>query len=234
MLKERQKSILDAAIRGYINTARPVASEDLVHKFRLDFSSATVRNEMSILDELGYLVQPHTSAGRIPTDQGYRFFVDHLMETEFVSAHEEEAIENLFLIRDGAEFTKEASKTFARLTNTIVATGLFEKSLFYESGLSEILDEPEFHDFEEIKSLGRIIDRLEDEVRALFDKFKIKNEEIFIGNENPLRGMRSYTMIVSRWHHPRGFSGFLTMIGPKRMNYSRCRALLGEFYEHSR
>ena len=88
MLKERQKSILNAAIREYIHTARPVASRDLVRKFQLGVSPATVRNEMLSLNELGYLEQPHTSAGRIPTDQGYRFFVDNLAEDLTLGAKE--------------------------------------------------------------------------------------------------------------------------------------------------
>ena len=78
-LTERQKTILMLVIRDYIETAQPVGSKALVERYRLDLSSATVRNELSALDELGYLRQPHTSAGRIPTEEGYRFFVGQMM-----------------------------------------------------------------------------------------------------------------------------------------------------------
>jgi heat-inducible transcriptional repressor len=78
-LTERQKSILMLVIRDYIETAQPVGSKALVERYRLDLSSATVRNELSALDELGYLRQPHTSAGRVPTEEGYRFFVGQMM-----------------------------------------------------------------------------------------------------------------------------------------------------------
>ncbi len=78
-LTERQKSILMLVIRDYIETAQPVSSNALVKRYNLDLSSATVRNELAALDELGYLRQPHTSAGRVPTDDGYRFFVSQLM-----------------------------------------------------------------------------------------------------------------------------------------------------------
>jgi heat-inducible transcriptional repressor len=73
-LTERQKSILMLVIRDYIETAQPVGSNALVKRYHLDLSSATVRNELAALDEVGYLRQPHTSAGRVPTEEGYRFF----------------------------------------------------------------------------------------------------------------------------------------------------------------
>ena len=78
-LTERQKSILMLVVRDYIETAQPVGSNALVKRYHLDLSSATVRNELSTLDELGYLRQPHTSAGRVPTEEGYRFFVGQMM-----------------------------------------------------------------------------------------------------------------------------------------------------------
>ena len=78
-LTERQKTILMLVIRDYIETAQPVGSNSLVKRYKLDLSSATIRNELSALDEMGYLRQPHTSAGRVPTEEGYRFFVGQMM-----------------------------------------------------------------------------------------------------------------------------------------------------------
>ena len=79
-LGERKVKILDAIIRNYLATGEPVGSRTISKYTDLNLSSATIRNEMSDLEELGYIVQPHTSAGRIPSDKGYRFYVDHLME----------------------------------------------------------------------------------------------------------------------------------------------------------
>lgn len=78
-LTERQKTILMLVIRDYIETAAPVGSNSLVKRYHLDLSSATVRNELAALDEMGYVRQPHTSAGRVPTEEGYRFFVSQMM-----------------------------------------------------------------------------------------------------------------------------------------------------------
>src|SRR5919106_6761983 len=76
-LDRRKGSILRAIVREYVKTGQPVASKTLVERYRLQVSAATIRNDMGVLEEIGYIVQPHTSAGRIPTDRGYRWFVDN-------------------------------------------------------------------------------------------------------------------------------------------------------------
>ena len=78
-LDERKTKILKAVIRNYLDTGEPVGSRTISKYTDLNLSSATIRNEMSDLEDLGYIVSPHTSAGRIPTDKGYRFYVDNLM-----------------------------------------------------------------------------------------------------------------------------------------------------------
>ena len=79
-LDERKEKILNAIIQNYLETGEPVGSRTISKMSDLNLSSATIRNEMSDLEELGYIIQPHTSSGRIPSDKGYRFYVDHLME----------------------------------------------------------------------------------------------------------------------------------------------------------
>ena len=78
-LSDRQKTLLLLLIRDYIDTAQPVGSKRLVEHYHLDLSSATIRNEMAALTEMGYLRQPHTSAGRVPSEEGYRYFVSQMM-----------------------------------------------------------------------------------------------------------------------------------------------------------
>ena len=80
MLDERKTKILKAIIRNYLETGEPVGSRTISKDSDLNLSSATIRNEMADLEEMGYILQPHTSAGRIPSDKGYRFYVDHLIE----------------------------------------------------------------------------------------------------------------------------------------------------------
>jgi heat-inducible transcriptional repressor len=95
-MEERKNRVLQAIIDDYIQTAEPVGSRTIARKYRLGVSPATIRNEMSDLEEMGYLEQPHTSAGRIPSDRGYRYYVDSLMETREVTSQEEEMIRRTF------------------------------------------------------------------------------------------------------------------------------------------
>ena len=84
-LDERKKKILSSVVEDYIESAEPVGSKTLVEKYHLDYSSATIRNDMKILEEEGYLEQPHISAGRIPSTKGYRYYVDNLMKERKLS-----------------------------------------------------------------------------------------------------------------------------------------------------
>ncbi|MDK2855829.1 MAG: heat-inducible transcriptional repressor [Bacillota bacterium] len=92
MLSERKQKVLEAVVREYISTAEPVGSRTLFRRHNLGVSSATIRNEMADLEEMGYLEQPHTSAGRIPSDLGYRFYVDNLMQTDPLPKGEQELL----------------------------------------------------------------------------------------------------------------------------------------------
>jgi len=96
MLTERQKLVLALVVREYVDTAEPVSSGRLVENYRLDFSSATIRNEMAVLAETGFLRQPYTSAGRVPTREGYRYFVQQLMGPAELPAHIQQMIRHQF------------------------------------------------------------------------------------------------------------------------------------------
>src|SRR3989344_7099009 len=169
MLKDRQKSILGATVQDYIHTARPVASRDLVKRFKLGISPATVRNEMFALDDLGYLEQPYTSAGRIPTDKGYRFFVDNLMSVFNLKGEDEKLIREAFGIKKEKEFVKELSRTVTRISETFTAVGMPADDIFYESGFTELFAGPEFRNPNCHLSLSQLIDSLEEEMREMFE-----------------------------------------------------------------
>ena len=115
-LDERKMKILDAIIRTYLETGEPVGSRTISKYTDLNLSSATIRNEMSDLEELGYIVQPHTSAGRIPSDKGYRFYVDHLLETkdEEISSMKEFVIDHTEKMD---QVLKQIAKMLAQNTN---------------------------------------------------------------------------------------------------------------------
>lgn len=118
ILDDRKRRILQAIIDDYINSAEPIASRTIAKKHELGLSSATIRNEMADLEELGYLEQPHTSAGRIPSDKGYRIYVDQLMKVKNLTWEEIEDIKHAMEIRIGkmSELIKQASVVLSRIT----------------------------------------------------------------------------------------------------------------------
>ena len=115
-LDNRKERILQAIVDYYVNRAEPIASKIIANEYGLDLSSATIRNEMADLEDLGYIMQPHTSAGRIPSDKGYRLYVDLLMEEK-----EQEVIEMREAMLEKADkmdkILKQAAKVLAANTN---------------------------------------------------------------------------------------------------------------------
>ncbi len=126
MLDKRKKQILQAVVDEYINTAEPVSSGTLVKKYGLNYSSATVRNELAELESIGYLDKPHTSSGRIPSEKGYRFYVDELLNDEDISVEEIKYIQNKLStkVNEIEDLTKIATSTLSEITHyTTVAIG---------------------------------------------------------------------------------------------------------------
>ena len=126
MLNDRKKRILQAIVEEYIETAEPVSSNTIVNKYEKDFSSATIRNEMAELESIGYLDKPHTSAGRIPSAKGYRFYVDELLKDDNISLEEIKYIQSKLETKVNAieELTKIATTTLSEITHyTTVGIG---------------------------------------------------------------------------------------------------------------
>lgn len=119
VLDKRKKEILQAVIDEYINTAEPVSSATLVNKYGLDYSSATVRNELAELEDNGYLDKPHTSSGRVPSEKGYRFYVDELINDEDISLEEIKYIQNKLStkVNEIEDLTKIATTTLSEITH---------------------------------------------------------------------------------------------------------------------
>ncbi|MDP3778871.1 MAG: hypothetical protein Q8R30_02345 [bacterium] len=222
MLKERQQIILEAVIREYIQTARPISSAELLEDLDLDISPATVRSEMLKLDELGYLEQPHTSAGRVPTDRGYRFFVDHAVNDALLNRSERDRIRELFTHDTIEDFARECSRTIADITRAFTSIGT-DDDVLTDRGFTEILDEPEFQDINHVKQFGKLMDMLDEDMQSLME---VEGERILIGGENPMKEARPYTMMITHWTHPKGFKGFLTIVGPRRMDYQKNISLI--------
>ena len=140
-LSDRKQKILQAIIDEYIGTAEPVGSRAISKKNELGLSSATIRNEMADLEEMGYLIQPHTSSGRIPSDKGYRLYVDHLMEEKDreISEMKDFVIEKTEKME---KVLKQAAKLLASNTNyaTLVSAPAYSKNKIKFIQLSAVSD----------------------------------------------------------------------------------------------
>lgn len=126
MLDHRKKKILQAVIDEYVNTAEPVSSSTLVKKYGLDYSSATVRNELAELENIGYLDKTHTSSGRVPSEKGYRFYVDELIKDDDISLEEIKYIQSKLSakVNEIEDLTKIATSTLSEITHyTTVSVG---------------------------------------------------------------------------------------------------------------
>ena len=141
-LDERKTKILNAIIRNYLETGEPVGSRTISKDSDLNLSSATIRNEMADLEEMGYILQPHTSAGRIPSDKGYRFYVDHLIEEKDneVTQMKEFMIEHTEKVE---QVLKQVAKVLATNTNyaAMISAPSYQKSRVKFIQLSQVDDE---------------------------------------------------------------------------------------------
>ncbi|HWP82237.1 MAG TPA: heat-inducible transcriptional repressor HrcA [Bacteroidota bacterium] len=134
-LNDRERGILRHVVYNYIQTATPVGSRYISRRFESGLSAATIRNVMADLEERGYLSHPHTSAGRIPTDLGYRYYVDFLMEVEHLSENEKKSIENHLvqtldpdtILRETSKLLSKISKQLSIVSSPHISSGIFEK-----------------------------------------------------------------------------------------------------------
>jgi len=221
IVTERQKEILNRIVADYIDLAQPVSSEFLEEKHHFGICPATIRIEMQKLTDTGFLYQPHTSAGRVPTDKGYRFFVDNLFEKGFPKEKTLLKVEDLIEreMGDGVRFLQSLTKNLASFSSNSLALGyLFDEDLFWKEGWEDVLGEPEFKETKVITDFADVIKHFEKEIEDI----KINSEiKVYIGKENPFSKAKEFSIIISSCHFPDKEKGVLAIAGPKRMAYDK-------------
>lgn len=210
----------------YTAVAVPVGSKVLSEKYVLDLSPATIRNDMAELEKEGFLYQPHTSAGRIPTDKGYRYFVEEIMPEQELSLAEQKRmqVELLKLKAQNNQLSRATAKLLSSLSGSLAVSGL-EKE-FYDFGMRELLENPEFREIDEFCKVAEALDYIDENVDVILEKIKTGETKIFIGKENPIKGISNCSMIVSPYKTKEGEKGLLAIIGPKRMRYAKNKSLM--------
>ena len=219
--KKRQEEVLVMIIRHYVETAEPVGSRFIARK--LGLSSATIRNVMADLEDMGFINQPHTSAGRVPTDRGYRYYIDSLMKTRSINENTVRAIKEKFdhALRSLEDVLTCTSHLMSDLTNYVGITSFPQYDKVYLDGTSHIIEQPEFKDFKKLHTLIKCLEEKQDLLRLLSNDFEVERLTIHMGSENGM-GYLKECSIVTRGYKVKGkLSGRLGVLGPKRMTYEK-------------
>lgn len=326
-LDARKKNVLLAIVQDYISTAEPVGSRTIARKYKLGVSPATIRNEMADLEELGYIEQPHTSAGRIPSDQGYRYYVDYLMQRKELSSKEEELLLNGYLtkVQDIGQVLQHTGQLLSQITSYtgVVLTNYYGKSKFkhiqlinmgvgqamvvvvtdagavhhriidmpdtigsndletistvlnrklhgktienmrltlvkeiyfelarqkhvldmamdvikeslsvetgekiYLGGVFNILDQPEFHNIEKVKTLLSLLEHEHELTNIIAGSFDDQGVAVRIGEEMEDERMKDYSLVLGSYNIDGKSVGSIGLLGPTRMDYARAFAVV--------
>ncbi len=220
-LTDRQKALLKAVIEEYIESAEPVGSEVIERKYDLGVSPATIRIEMVRLTEAGFLKQPHTSAGRIPTSMGFRLYIGELMKEKQLPVTAEVSIkEKLMSERYKRErLLREAVKALASRCDMLgLATD--EEGQLYYAGAANILDWPEFYDIDVTRFVLSLFDenpRLQEIIGRAVGSDPI---HILFGEDTEFENLRSTSFVFTKYDLDVAKMGIIGVIGPARMNFA--------------
>lgn len=215
-MNKRQENLLSAIIEEYTQSATPIGSQLLVKSRNFSVSPATIRNEMSELEGLGYITHPHTSAGRIPTERGYQFYIDNFFKEQEITRKEKERLQKA-VKSDTRKEIKSLAKEISDLTGQAVVVG-FSKNNYYYTGISNLFSQPEFTDYGFTCTMSEVIDRFDDVISELIDSID-DNICIYIGKKNPFGD--SCSSIMTRFKHKNFSAGIFGITGPMRMDYKK-------------
>lgn len=222
-MTERQQKILQAIVEQYAEVASPVGSNLLARAFNV--SSATVRAEMAELEKHGYISQPHTSAGRIPTDKGYRFYVNNMTDAPEETPAERRAEKALATrVASGGvpeRVIRNTVDTLVELTHNLGIATIGDQ--LYMSGLSNLFGQPEFMNSEQVREVARLLDNLEP---WLYEAAPNEPLSVYIGEENPIGRSAGCTLIVSRFRSSYSDRSYIGVLGPTRQSYKDVMSLV--------
>lgn len=235
-LSKRQEGILFAIIEEYAEMAAPVGSVTLAKLFNV--SSATIRAEMARLEDFGYIAQPHTSAGRVPTDAGYRYYVNVISEhpeaaenlSHFATSDEKlldrgnRVLEVRINSQTRADFAiRGAVDSLVELTGNLGLATIGDQ--LYMSGIARLFTQPEFLDTQRVQAVAKLLDNLEPWLREAAPGRPLN---IFIGQENPIGKTSQVSLIISRFRSPFSDRSYIGVLGPTRQNYAKVMSLVRE------
>ncbi|NQU77519.1 hypothetical protein HQ544_02365 [Candidatus Falkowbacteria bacterium] len=202
-MNKRQEKLLKSIIDEYVKTAQPVGSNLLVAKYLKNVSSATVRNEMAELEKQGLITHPHTSAGRIPTEKGYKYYLDNFLK--------DSALKEVGQLKQTKE-PKQVAKELAEISGLAVIISFTKEDVYY-TGISNVFSQPEFHEYNLAYNFTSVIDHLDEVVSQIYDTIT-ETVEVRIGEENPFGA--DCGLIITKNNNK-----LIALIGPIRMDYQK-------------
>jgi heat-inducible transcriptional repressor len=226
-MTERQIKLLATIIEQYAEVAAPVGSVTLAKLFGV--SSATIRAEMAKLEDMGFITQPHTSAGRIPTDRGYRFYVNSLNDLREAESHMPQlldrnarAIEARISGTDRADRAiRSAVDSLVELTHNLGIATIGDQ--LYMNGIGNLFAQPEFSQGSTVQQVASLLDNLEPWLREAAPNEPLN---VYIGTENPIGRNSGVSLIISRFRSPYSDRSYIGILGPTRQSYAKVMNLV--------
>lgn len=218
-MSDRQIKILKAVVEEYCETAMPVGSDTLDKKYQIGFSPATIRNEMNRLDEKGYLKQPHTSSGRIPTPAALKFYVSKLMAEKEVPVTEEVKLKQQVWDsrRELDQLMRQVTHALADDTH-LLAVAATDQGRAYHAGYANILESQEFFDIDVTRSVLSMIDHVE-QLMEIFNRAPVEQElNLLLGDDLGSQYLMPVGLVCARFSLG-GTHGAVGVLGPSRMDY---------------
>lgn len=216
-MNPRQETILKLIVDEYIQNAEPVGSRFLAELGELQVSPATIRNDMAQLEREGYIAQPHTSAGRVPTEKAYIHYLQRFVPGQQRQVHGEPFRVAAAQAQADHELVKTLAKTLVDLSGEM-AVAAFDPRISYYTGVSNLFAKPDFHDLSMIRSLSALVDQFDEVMCEMFDCIAAA-PEVRIGSANPFGADMSSIMV--KYSLPSGHTGLLGLVGPMRMDYAK-------------
>lgn len=218
-LTSRQEEILNKLVQDYIELAKPVSSKLLEKRHKFGLSPATLRIEMQKLTDKGFIYQPHTSAGRVPTDKGYRFFVNNLLRQNKKERGDFQNIKNIFDVSDDFRFADQITKFLAESSSNFGFLHFSQEHISWKEGWPELFEEPEFESKDFIFDFSEFLENFEKRADELVENSGIK---IYIGKESKFPKAKDFSIITAKCLlPPDNRETILSILGPKRMDYQK-------------
>ncbi len=247
-LTERKRRVLWAIVQDYSSTAEPVGSRTIARKYDLGVSSATIRNEMQDLEDEGYLEQPHTSAGRVPSIKGYRYYVDWL--NAIIKIPDDSSFDEIQLLADKLNhflhgrdlarvdekfimsFQKDVERDLSPYIHIFAAMqeAVKTQKQVYSDGASQLIEQPEFQNVEKMQDILNLLEK-RDILESMLLSTMDRPIAVHIGTENAFKNFEDLSVVRAQFTANGKVIGSMAVLGPTRMQYEKVVGMM-YFMQH--